>query len=143
MNSRPWWLAQLWAGAALLAFAICYYVVVSIAAPRIVGPSVAFLVTASYFAPGLALSLGVNGFVMARRRLPTIRSQERVLLIIEFSMIAATISLSLVSDQGWLGTLAFVAALSLWLALLLIAPTMLILEMTSGRERSVPRAPRR
>jgi hypothetical protein len=134
VSSRPWWLAQLWVGAALLVGAIAYYSLVAVLHPVTPGPSIPFIVSATYFAPGLALSLGINGLILARRRSGVVSFSERVLLVLEFVVIALMWLNGLVTGPDGLVAVAFFVSFLLWLALLVLAPAVLIVECVIGRQ---------
>lgn|GEM_PF-3966636 len=136
MSSRPWWLSQLWVGAASLVGAIAYYSVVTALHPVTPGPSIPFIVSATYFAPGLALSLGINGLILARRRSGVVSVSERVLLVVEFVVIALMWLNGLVTGPDGLVAFAFFLSFLLWLVLLVLAPAILIVECVNGRRAS-------
>lgn len=77
-------------------------------------PTLQSLVTGSFVLPGLALSLAINHTTVMLRHPPRLTIGERLLLIIEYTVVVAILAISLSPDALFLGYL-------LWPLLIAIA----------------------
>ena len=68
-------------------------------------PTLQALVTGSFVLPGLALSLAINHAAVMLRRPPKLTIGERLLLIIDYTIVIAILAISLSADALILGYL--------------------------------------
>ena len=144
--SRPWWLAQLVVGAVLLIATVVSYTIGTVsagAAPSgslqsgVLIPSISGAVNSFYIFPGMALSLGINGLVLARRRPPVVRPIDRAVLIVEgvllVLVIVASVAESLMRVPGLeFLSFGFLAEILLW-PLLIVAAVVALVTIATGR----------
>jgi len=143
--SRPWWVGQLIAGAVLLIATLVSYTLASLSGGSgmtgtlqsgVLVPSISGSVNSFYIFPGLALSLGVNGLVLARRRPAAVRPVDRVVLLVEGALlilvIVASVAESLMRVPGLeLLAVGFLAALILW-PLLIVTAVVALVTLATG-----------
>lgn len=103
-GERVWlWSQPTLAGVAALAGAAAWYL-------RLTGdvsalPTLQALITGMFVLPGLALSLSINHVAVMLRRPPMLTVGEKLLLIIEFVLVAAVVAISPSADLLFLGYL--------------------------------------
>jgi hypothetical protein len=139
MSSRPWWLAQLWVGLAMGVIAIAARLALAIGGAAVAEvTTIPLAVTAAFFAPGLALSFGINGLILARRESRYLGLGERAFLTAEFVAVGVILAAGVVAGSDVLGSFAWIASLLGWIAVLLFAPTILLLEIANRRAPTRP-----
>jgi len=87
-------------------------------------PTLQSLITGSFVLPGLALSLVINHVAVSLRRPPMLTVGEKLLLIVEFAIVVATLAISASADLLFLGYL-------LWPLLIAAAATIFATMVTT------------
>lgn len=144
MLRRPWTLAQ-FAIAAVLAVIALIGIVGTAALDRAeLTFSFAGAIQAFAVFPGLVLSLVLNGALMSTRRAPAPNLAQRILLIVEFVLIAALLVFHFYTDPAG-NTLGL--AIVTWPFVIVVAVVLAILaivQLAAGRQQAtaaVPQAP--
>lgn len=126
-GERMWlWSQPLVAGLAALAAAVAWYLQLTGDVSAL--PTLQALITGSFVLPGLAFSLIVNHSVVMMRRPPSLTVGEKLLLLVEYTLVLAIVAISPSPDLLFLGYL-------LW-PLLIAAASLAFATMVSTTIRS-------